>query len=143
MCKSIKIHIILTPGNSDLYEKYLRPIVKVKRKRSITYLKVSSYLFSRFEVILPLGELPGVGFIKLLELGSLVFHQHLPLFILKMLKFLDGCRAVCLGFLQLFGVFHFKPEKREYVRISRLGSNTILTFAALHGISSSPPLGTF
>ena len=68
-----------------------------------------TYLFSRFEVILPLSELSRVGFVKLLQLGSLVLHQHLPLFILKMLKFLDSRSAVCLGFLQLFGVFLLKP----------------------------------
>ena len=86
--------------------------MKVKRKRSTANLKVP-YLFSRFEVILPLSELSRVGFIKLLELGSLVFHQHLPFFILKMLEFLDGRSAVCLGFLQLFGVFHFKPDEKS------------------------------
>ena len=111
MCKSIKSHIILTPRNSNLYEKSLRPIMKVKRKRSTTNLKVT-YLLSRFEVILPLSELSRVGFIKLLELGSLVFHQHLPLFILKMLKFLDGRRAVGLGLLKLFRVFHLKPAEK-------------------------------
>ena len=108
MSKSIKTHVILTPWVSDLYEKTLTPIMKVKRKRSISNLKVT-YLFSRFEVILPLSELSRVGFIELLQLGGLVFHQHLPFLILKMLKFLDSRSAVCLGFLQLFGVFLLKP----------------------------------
>ena len=113
--------------------------MKVKRKRSISNLQVT-YLFSRFEVILPLSELSRVGLVKLFQLGSLVLHQHLPFFILKMLKFLDSRSAVGLGFLQLFGVFHFKPEKK--ILLEYLGYNIILTSAALLCISSSPPPGT-
>ena len=58
-----------------------------------------SYLLSRFEVVLPLCELPGVGLVQLLELGSLVLHQHLPLLVLEMLELLDGRRAIGFGFL--------------------------------------------
>ena len=48
------------------------------------------YLFSRLELSFPVPELLGVGLVELLELQRFVLHQHLALFVLKLLQLLDG-----------------------------------------------------
>lgn len=69
---------------------------------------VCTDLFAWFQLCLPFAQLPTVRLFTFLQLGRLVFHQHLAFLVLQLFQLFDCCVTGRTQFLQLTLMFQLE-----------------------------------